>query len=499
MEGFITYNPLNPFDGPTAADDPPPAYYDDVADNKTKLAIDNPAFPGSAVYRRQPKASYHEEELKITGQGTVAVLAPPDGYVFLYVDVPGSATSKGIVLLVTKEDCQIWWVNGEERLNTFDDTLVTEKNPNKATWRMKDYEANYWLSLDLPHGLVRYGIGLFTVQSVLFEIRLKDYTNPGVWSWKEGWEWLQHLKNVRVWTGGESQLAITPLPIVNDIPPLIRSGDQVSLADLAGGQFTVPENLSVECQKLYHNVAGVDVVLDSPDFPDFSSAIEYSVNTPGAYGYQLLKSKQGELGDDFRGTYLRITIGTDLGDSPGVPYVLEIWPAGHFSPIHDHGDAYAVIKVLHGAIECTYYDSLQESPEPNPLFPNPTVLNKGEITWLSPKIYQIHRLRNLSTEGKVCCTVQCYQYGSDDTRHYEAFRWFKVKDGVQEVDDFKPNSDADFMSFKNTIREEWKKVLSGKTVNQSGTEKHFYVEANFMATNSATGKLSDLMARFGGQ
>ncbi|THU81665.1 hypothetical protein K435DRAFT_635125, partial [Dendrothele bispora CBS 962.96] len=285
-------------------------------------------------------------------------------------------------------------------------------------------EATYWLSLDLPHGIIRYGIGLFTVQSVLFEIRLKEYTNPGVWSWKEGWEWLQELENVTVWTGGESELAITPLPIVNDIPPVIRSGDQVSLDDLANGQFTVPENLSVECQKLYHNVAGVDVVLDSPDFPDFSSAIEYSVNTPGAYGYGLLKDKQGELGDDFRGTYLRITIGTDLGNSPGVPYVLEIWPAGHFSPIHDHADAYAIIKVvLHGAIECTYYDSLQEDPEPNPIFPNPTVLKKGDVTWLSPKIYQIHRLRNLSTEGKVCCTVQCYQYGSDDTRHYEAFRW----------------------------------------------------------------------------
>ena len=55
------------------------------------------------------------------------------------------------------------------------------------------------------------------------------------------------------------------------------------------------------------------------------------------------------------------------------------------------------------------------------------------------------------------------------------------------------------MSFKNTIREEWKKVLSGKTVNQSGTERHFYVGGNFIQANSATGKLSDLMARFGDQ
>jgi hypothetical protein len=63
-------------------------------------------------------------------------------------------------------------------------------------------------------------------------------------------------------------------------------------------------------------------------------------------GYKLLKSKSGEFGhEDFLGTYLRITLGYNLGDSPGIPYVLEIWPAGHYSPIHDHGDANAVIKV----------------------------------------------------------------------------------------------------------------------------------------------------------
>lgn len=58
----------------------------------------------------------------------------------------------------------------------------------------------------------------------------------------------------------------------------------------------------------------MDVTLDAPDFPDFSSAIEYSVNTPGAYGHTLLEKKAagGEFGKDIRGTYLRITIGTDL-------------------------------------------------------------------------------------------------------------------------------------------------------------------------------------------
>ena len=28
--------------------------------------------------------------------------------------------------------------------------------------------------------------------------------------------------------------------------------------------------------------------------------------------------------------------------------MLEIWPSGHHSPVHDHGNACAVIKVLYG-------------------------------------------------------------------------------------------------------------------------------------------------------
>ncbi len=34
----------------------------------------------------------------------------------------------------------------------------------------------------------------------------------------------------------------------------------------------------------------------------------------------------------------------------GIPFVLEIWPAGHSSPIHNHGNAYGIVRMLHGDI-----------------------------------------------------------------------------------------------------------------------------------------------------
>ena len=48
--------------------------------------------------------------------------------------------------------------------------------------------------------------------------------------------------------------------------------------------------------------------------------------------------------------YLRVSVGVPSGCSPGIPYVLEIWPAGHFSPVHNHGNAFGIVRMLHGSI-----------------------------------------------------------------------------------------------------------------------------------------------------
>lgn len=192
-----------------------------------------------------------------------------------------------------------------------------------------------------------------------------------------------------------------------DLSPFVLSDEKISLLDLERGIYTTPANLPKACQTLYGNVAGPKILLDTPDFPEFSKAIERSVSTDGLLGYKLLKAKSGEFGhDDFKGTYLRITLGYNLGDSPGIPYVLEIWPKDHYSPIHDHGDANAVIKVLHGEIIATFFDSLTAPGGPN-MIGNPAKLQHDMITWIGPENYQVHQLHNTSQD--VCCTIQCYR------------------------------------------------------------------------------------------
>ena len=111
-------------------------------------------------------------------------------------------------------------------------------------------------------------------------------------------------------------VSLRPLPLVHDLPPYIIPSDQLSLADLEANICTVVGNLPRECQKLYANVAGAHIALNTPDFDDFDEAIQYSVSTPGCVAHNLLVKKAAAHGGDFAGTYLRITIGFDVVSSP---------------------------------------------------------------------------------------------------------------------------------------------------------------------------------------
>ncbi|KAF9459694.1 hypothetical protein BDZ94DRAFT_1171237, partial [Collybia nuda] len=68
-----------------------------------------------------------------------------------------------------------------------------------------------------------------------------------------------------------------------------------------------------------------------------------------------------------------------------------------------------------------------------------------------PDNYQVHQLHNKS--NRVCVTIQCYQYASEDRAHDEYFKYLNSNTGRKES--FYPDSDWDFVSFRNKVREEW--------------------------------------------
>ena len=129
---------------------------------------------------------------------------------------------------------------------------------------------------------------------------------------------------------------------------------------------------------------------------------------------------------------------------------MEIWPPGHKSPIHEHGNACAVIRVLTGKIQCTWYNTIDEGVKPVAIG-QPVQLNKDQFTWLGENQYQIHALENITEE--TCVTLQCYEFAAKDDLHEERFRF--IEQDTDKRQDFVPNSDCTFTEFNNHMMYEW--------------------------------------------
>lgn len=263
------------------------------------------------------------------------------------------------------------------------------------------------------------------------------------------------------------ELIKSKYPIYRDLPPIVKDHQEITLEDLDVGNAISIKELSPECQRLYANVAGASIVINPPDFPDFAQAIDYSIN----YGFckcKLIEKAKSEFEGsdkdyDANQSYLRITLGSNLGDSPGIPYVMEIWPAGSYSPIHDHSQANAIIKVLHGSLTTRWFESLDRtqqqiemSREKSAIPYDQAVVSNGDVTWLDDRQFQTHQLFNHNINGTACITIQCYMYNDRDVNHYENFDYVGGNSG-DNIIGFVPNSDWDYENFKHLIKEEFMK------------------------------------------
>lgn len=214
-------------------------------------------------------------------------------------------------------------------------------------------------------------------------------------------------------------------------------------------------SLPPACKELYDNIQSCE--LNWPqEVTDvlLSDAIRFSIETKGCLLYQKLKDKAGEFGPSSKGeTYLRITLGQSIGNSPGIPYVLEIWPSGHFSPIHNHGNANAVIKVLFGSIHISIYNKQTTTPDAKPL--KTFDARPGDVTWINRNWYQTHQLRNITDD--FCATIQCYNYDAGDTTHWPYFDYVAEN---STIDEFLPDSDFGFVEMRDQVMNEYKTKFS---------------------------------------
>lgn len=393
--------------------------------------------PGAEVYT--------DYVFPIAGQGTISLNIKAEGPFRIILDDERAPAGDRAVIVLEVGTTETRFRNRNDDAPESVIASTTAKNalvvPGVA-W-------NYWFSLDAINRVLSFGKGEMLPALCVFRAELPPAPKVG----PDQYAYLSTLRYIGI-SGHPMPDPLGhfmwPVPVTVGLPGRVVPADQLTLDDIAANRATVVSNLDAAAQVLYGNVAGAGITLDTPDFPDFSEAINHSINTPGLWCYTKLAQKATEFGGDNPDeTYLRITIGPNQGDSPGSPYVLEIWPGGHYSPIHNHGQASAIIKVLHGQIWVELYPEL-----------NPAVLDyyveatfqKGDVTFLSPQFYQVHKLVNHNPPGNMTATIQCYRYPSSDTRHYEYFDYIGGNDAIEH---FTPNSDAEFAAFKNLIRREW--------------------------------------------
>ncbi len=319
--------------------------------------------------------------------------------------------------------------------------------------------AYYWFSLDAQNQVFYAGVGEPRIETVIYTYKFNfTNTDAGNKLREENKTFLESICKIK--SGNTRSIKLIKDPVTQKVPLFVVDPIDITMGVLARGDLMPATNLPLTSQKLYYAVSGPKIKLDDDDFPNFSKAIELSIRTPGLWFYEKLKQKATEFNKDKPNpdeTYLRITLGQNNGESPGVPYVMEIWPPGHYSPIHSHAGAEAIIRILYGSIHVDLYPFLsgdaevpdQQGNKLNPFgsedFPTNT------FTWLSPGLNQTHRLKNISTET-TCVSLNCYLYGETNSVHYD---YFDYVDSDGTIQHYEPDSDMEFIKFKNLMREEW--------------------------------------------
>jgi len=377
----------------------------------------------------------------IHGQG-VFLFANDDARQPCNFNISDESGKNTLKIEITKTNVDVYKLPSWEK-------LIDENNTKGLSEKKGAY---YWLSLDSQNQKIQIGIGEARIENTIYQYFFKWRNEE---ERKVSKSFLEGLTEIDASHQKIKPLQLLRDPITNKIPLLIKNTEELTMHNIAAGIYLPKSHLTKTAQQLYDCIAGKHFVLDDKDFPDFSKAIEHSIATPGLWCHERLKQKSTEFDKDkpnILETYLRITLNKNNGESPGIPYVMEIWPVGHFSPIHNHGNANAIIRVLHGKINVKLFAFLCDEEDTIEPF-SEVSFGKGDITWISPSLNQIHQLKNVEGNTHTCITIQCYMYDEKDKVHYDYFDYLDFEGNKKQ---YEPDSDMDFLSFKKLMKQEWK-------------------------------------------
>lgn len=88
----------------------------------------------------------------------------------------------------------------------------------------------------------------------------------------------------------------------------------------------------------------------------------------------------------------------------GSPVVLELWPGGHYSPIHSHGKTTGIIYSLTGQVDVMLYKTLDWNAEKLGL----VTLTPGQCAWLNEDHFPVHKVYCPTPTGTYAATFHVY-------------------------------------------------------------------------------------------
>jgi hypothetical protein len=140
----------------------------------------------------------------------------------------------------------------------------------------------YWVSLDSQNQRFFAGIGEPRIETTCFKYQY-NFTSERDDLRKTNKLFLESLTKIKIL---DDSTAIVPLkllrdPITRPVSLLIKNTNNLTMEDIALGKYLPKANLSPIAEKLFDCVSGENFKLNTPDFPDFTKAIEYSIITPG--------------------------------------------------------------------------------------------------------------------------------------------------------------------------------------------------------------------------
>lgn len=153
-------------------------------------------------------------------------------------------------------------------------------------------------------------------------------------------------------------------------------------------------------------------------------------------------------GDDFpEMAYVRVDC---YSKAIQTPCVLEIWPGGHYSFMHEHSNSSGIVFGLAGRVDAMVYEKLDWNAKKLGL----VSIDRGQAAWLNRSTFQVHKLFCPLPPDEYAATFHIYT-GCDD----DIFRYVHEKPPYQ-VADFVTKSDISWFDLVRVLEQETPRVPS---------------------------------------